>query len=188
MVHTKETLTPLKKIRRNKILDAAQQLFAQSGFRATTMQGIATAAGISKATVYSYFADKDEMFVAVARRFARRLAEAVRNELEIDGGSAECIARGLVAKYTMCHEVLRSSQYASELFEARSDLIGELIVEMTTEVESALFKALRDTGLTADAAHTKARILTHATQGIADNATDYDVAVSDIRKLVNALI
>lgn len=188
MAHTEETLTPLKIIRREKILDAAQQVFVQSGFRATTMEGIASAVCMSKATVYSYFSDKDDLFVAVAHRFAERLSEVVRQEMKIESSAAEAVARGLVAKYTMCYDAFRSSKFATELFAARSELIGELIVEMSSDVEAIVLNALCSDGLSKDEAQAKARLLTHATQGITDHAIDYDIAVEDIRALVKAVI
>jgi TetR/AcrR family transcriptional repressor of mexJK operon len=56
--------------REARIKDAALTTFAQSGYAGTSMDTIAAAAGISKPTLYQYFASKEELFTAVmhARR------------------------------------------------------------------------------------------------------------------------
>ena len=46
---------------RECILRAAEKEFLRLGYRAATMQGIARAAGVSKATVYAYFKGKEEL-------------------------------------------------------------------------------------------------------------------------------
>jgi len=51
--------------RRSRILHCAQQVFAEKGFRAAEVQDIATAAGVSKATIYKHFRSKDQILVTV---------------------------------------------------------------------------------------------------------------------------
>ena len=48
-----------------EIIEAAQARFAQHGYNKVTMDEIATDLGISKASLYYYFADKDAVFKAV---------------------------------------------------------------------------------------------------------------------------
>ncbi|MES2258455.1 MAG: TetR/AcrR family transcriptional regulator [Pseudomonadota bacterium] len=50
------------------ILDAAFDLFQDAGLRATTIDQIATRAGINRATFYLHFKDKNEVAAALARR------------------------------------------------------------------------------------------------------------------------
>src|SRR5690606_37466396 len=52
---------------RARILSAARQLFTQYGYRAVSMQQIADAASVNKATLYHHFADKEALFVEVLR-------------------------------------------------------------------------------------------------------------------------
>jgi AcrR family transcriptional regulator len=53
---------------RARILDAAYDLFCESGFRATTMAAIATRAGVAVQTVYFTFHTKDELVQAIHER------------------------------------------------------------------------------------------------------------------------
>lgn len=50
--------------KRSQILNAATHLFVQQGFSTTSMDQIATQAGVSKQTVYSHFGSKDDLFTA----------------------------------------------------------------------------------------------------------------------------
>jgi AcrR family transcriptional regulator len=51
--------------RRAQILIAAAILFSQKGFRATTIKNIAEAADLSEGSIYNYFDDKEQVFVAL---------------------------------------------------------------------------------------------------------------------------
>ncbi len=51
--------------RYRRILAAAEQTFTTEGYAAATVEGISRAAGMSKRTVYSIFADKEHLLVAL---------------------------------------------------------------------------------------------------------------------------
>jgi AcrR family transcriptional regulator len=51
--------------RRRVIIEAALALFSRKGFRGTTTREIAEAAGCSEATIFKYFATKDELYSAI---------------------------------------------------------------------------------------------------------------------------
>jgi AcrR family transcriptional regulator len=51
--------------KRRQILDGARRLFLDLGFDAASMGEIARAAGVSKGTLYVYFADKSRLFEAI---------------------------------------------------------------------------------------------------------------------------
>src|ERR1700728_2271422 len=48
-----------------KVLDAAVQLFSEQGIDATSMDGIAETSGVSKATIYKHWQDKDALVLEV---------------------------------------------------------------------------------------------------------------------------
>jgi AcrR family transcriptional regulator len=54
-----------KESRRRSILEAAETLFAQKGYRKTRMEDIADMAEVSVGTVYGYFKNKEELLVNV---------------------------------------------------------------------------------------------------------------------------
>src|SRR6185312_14690775 len=59
------------------ILEAARALFLEVGYGATSVDAIARAAGVSKATLYGHFPSKEALFEAVVVAQCRRHATAV---------------------------------------------------------------------------------------------------------------
>jgi AcrR family transcriptional regulator len=59
---------------RELLLDAAAEVFSQRGFHAASVEEVAEAAGFSKGAVYSNFASKEELFLAL---FDRRLEQQI---------------------------------------------------------------------------------------------------------------
>lgn len=74
---------------RQQIVASAARLLRQRGARKTTIVDIADAAGVSRATVYSYFKDKPEVIEAVARTssqmFYRDMVNAMEGETTLEG-------------------------------------------------------------------------------------------------------
>lgn len=61
---------------RERLLDAALQVFSQRGYYAASVDEIAAEAGYSKGAVYSNFSNKEELFLAlIDRRFAQDAQE-----------------------------------------------------------------------------------------------------------------
>jgi AcrR family transcriptional regulator len=63
--------------RREQILAAARRCFLRDGFHATSMQDLFAEAGLSSGAVYSYFASKDDMIVAIAEQNMRGVTEMI---------------------------------------------------------------------------------------------------------------
>ncbi|CAN5705300.1 TetR/AcrR family transcriptional regulator [soil metagenome] len=51
--------------RREQICKIAMHVFSERGFSGTTTKEIATAAGVSEATVFKHFSNKDELYTAI---------------------------------------------------------------------------------------------------------------------------
>jgi AcrR family transcriptional regulator len=62
---------------REAIVARAAELFARQGCHATSMNQLADAAGLSKATLYHYFRDKDALLVHIADGHVSRLCALV---------------------------------------------------------------------------------------------------------------
>jgi AcrR family transcriptional regulator len=69
---------------RERLVDAAERLFAVHGLDAVTMRQLAAELGVSPMTPYRYFADKDAILAAVRTRAFNRHAEAL--ETAFDAG------------------------------------------------------------------------------------------------------
>src|SRR5713226_916383 len=53
---------------KTRILEAANQVFGEKGYRQATMDDVAKKLGVSKGALYLYFASKEELFEAICLR------------------------------------------------------------------------------------------------------------------------
>jgi len=65
---------------RNKILEAARDLFAREGYEAVTMRRIAEAIEYSPTTIYNHFEDKEDLVRCLCDRDFGRLLEAMQTQ------------------------------------------------------------------------------------------------------------
>ena len=68
--------------RKNRLVDLAEKVFFDKGFDGTTMPMIADAAGYNKRTIYLYFRDKEELFLAVVLRGLERLSVCLETAIQ----------------------------------------------------------------------------------------------------------
>lgn len=86
--------------RRPLILDAALEVYVERGYKGTSMQAVADAAGVTKPVVYECFPSKDELLVALLDREERRLLGAITESLPsnlISDNVEAVLAAGLTA-------------------------------------------------------------------------------------------
>ena len=87
---------------RAAILDAAEQLFAEHGYDATSLTQVGAAAGVSRGTPGYFFRSKAELYQAVLDRSFAEVREAVRAgraRALASNESAETILAGAVSDY-----------------------------------------------------------------------------------------
>ncbi len=74
--------------KRVKILQAAIVAFGDQGFTNTTMKDIAIASGIAPGSIYTYFKDKEVLFIsavnAVWKKFYRQLNAILQSDVNIE--------------------------------------------------------------------------------------------------------
>ena len=80
---------------REMILEQAGLLFARRGYPATSMNQVAEACGLSKATLYHYYKDKYTLLVSIAEAHVTRLA-AIVEEVAARGLGPEARMRELI--------------------------------------------------------------------------------------------
>ena len=100
-----------REVRRQRIMDAAERVFADKTFDRVNMREIAAAAGVSPATIYTYFPDQETLFIETALRGAERLRDRFDAASRAGNPSPAETAR-LYIDYIMDHyECLRMSQH-----------------------------------------------------------------------------
>lgn len=70
--------------RRASIMAAAARAFAHAGYAATSMDDVASEAGVTKLIVYRHFASKEELYRAVLESISTRMREEFLRDLTSD--------------------------------------------------------------------------------------------------------
>ncbi|MEW4413907.1 TetR/AcrR family transcriptional regulator [Clostridium sp. AN503] len=87
-------------VHRNAIADAAQALFMERGMEAVSMDDIARASGYSKATLYVYFKNRDEIVRVLVLKSMQKLHDYLEDGLGTEGTAEE--------RYrSVCHALTR---------------------------------------------------------------------------------
>lgn len=77
---------------RDRLLRAAEKLFAEKGFAATTVHEITDAAGVNRALLYYYFEDKHSLYSAVIDKGIAQFIQLLNATLAGEGSYSERLA------------------------------------------------------------------------------------------------
>jgi AcrR family transcriptional regulator len=123
--------------RRAAILDSALEVFAERGYHASSIDDIASAAGISKALIYEHFDSKRELQVSLLEESAGelfdRLAAAVG---EVQGQGAPRLATGLEAFFGFVEE--RRGAWRMLFREAADRDVAAVLERMVAQVTAVV--------------------------------------------------
>ncbi|GAA2598102.1 helix-turn-helix domain-containing protein [Actinomadura fulvescens] len=85
--------------RERQMLDVAEQVFAEHGYRATSMDEIADRCGVSKPMLYEYFGSKDGLFHAAMARSKAELYETTQKAMAGATTPQDILRRGMLAYF-----------------------------------------------------------------------------------------
>jgi AcrR family transcriptional regulator len=129
---------------REKILDAAEVLFAQRGFSGVGMREVAEAVGLSKSSLFHHFRSKVELYAAVAGRILSMFEQRTVQALGGPGDAFVRFDRWLDAMIeTLAERPSRARLLLRSLFED-DDLAGESAEEK--EVDQIIHRLFASVG------------------------------------------
>lgn len=79
-------------LKRERIMEAATELFAAQGFHGTSVDAIAASLGVTKPFIYYHFKDKAEILTAICRRGAELTLGAIKAAEAAPGTTTERLA------------------------------------------------------------------------------------------------
>jgi AcrR family transcriptional regulator len=134
-------------ITRDRILDTAEALFAERGFAGTAVRDIASAIGLTAASLYNHFSGKEALYAAVLERGLRPLIDVLedlavhehqRDALDATLGRAmEHLARRPNVARLLYHEALTGASHLPPLSrEWIQPILARALGEMKREVDS----------------------------------------------------
>jgi len=148
-----------KERRRIEIIEAAEALYAEKGWDAVTMDAVARQARLSRALIYVYFRDKEDLLLAIAERaineLRQRFADAVkRHALAID--QIEAMGRAYVLfqqqnpfQFDACTRYHAHQTKAGEPCEQACTAAGDALI---TVMVATLEQGLKDGSIRQDLA------------------------------------
>ena len=133
--------------RRTQLLDIGRKLFAERGFEATSIEEVASRAGVTKPVVYEHFGGKEGLYAVVVDREMERVLEGITGALS--GGSArELLEQCALAFLVYIEEqpdgfriLVRDSPVATS-----SGTFASLISDIATQVEYILGREFKARG------------------------------------------
>jgi len=136
-------------LKRQRIMQAATELFAAHGFHGTSVDAIAAALGVTKPFIYYHFKDKAEILTAICRRGADLTLGAIKAAEKVPGTHAQRLAHFCrsMAEIVIDHTHFLAV-YTREI-QALSDADRREILHIRTEIDRrvvALIEAGRSCG------------------------------------------
>ena len=175
----------------DQVLDGARSVFLRDGFEGASVDDISRAAGVSKATLYSYFADKRLLFLEVARMECRRQTDETEALIcqATDVHDVLTIAATRLVEFFLSDfsirvfricaaESDRFPQIGQEFFETGPAEVRHRLVEYLTYAEGQGQVAVADKPLAADQflELCKAELFPKAMFGVGGPASEADKA------------
>jgi AcrR family transcriptional regulator len=138
---------------RERLLDAAEGCLAQFGPQKTSMEDVARAAGMSRATLYRYFENRDALLLGVASRQASSLATEAMSYLSQFSTISDWLVEGLL--FTL-REIPKRPVFASLVTSLDSRASGSLflgstgLIQIGVNVLRPMFANAKEQGLLRD--------------------------------------
>ena len=138
---------------RERLLDAAEGCLGQFGPQKTSMEDVARAAGMSRATVYRYFENRDALLLGVASRQASDLAGEAIQYLGNFNTISDWLVEGLL--FTL-REIPQRPVFASLVTSLDSSAASKLLlgstgmIQIGVNVLRPMFATAKEQGLLRD--------------------------------------
>lgn len=166
------------------LLDGAMQQFARHGFAKTSMSDIATAAGISRTSLYNHFPTKEDVFRALSGRINDRVYREVVTALSSTGSWEQRLLGVINARVGWVYELLHDSEFGRELINEKNRLCGGDVLAANDRFESLIKKMLQESlGKRAENA-ALASVLIQSVNGVLEKAETRKEAERNVAILV----
>lgn len=155
---------------RDPLLEKALFQFALYGYRKTSLDGIAQAAGVSRQTLYKRYKSKEGLFREAMRDHFEATDHAARQALaDTSSPLAERLLTAFDAAAGRFIDTMKASPHFGEILDTTHALVGDICAARHEDFMSMLAEAMADCPAARSGAHPPmdvARTLYHAHKGI----------------------
>jgi len=179
--------------KRAAILASAWQAFATYGFRKTSMDDIASGAGMSRPAVYLHYKNKEAIVRSLTEEHYHQKIAEVEAALSQPGPVADTLVRAIAVQSDGMAEIL-ASPHGLEMLDTSKSTASDIVTKgeaALTEVYSAWLEREHQAGRvkTPDTPHETARTITAAVKGIkmtASNAEEFEQRLAQLAALLGS--
>lgn len=137
--------------KKDKILVAAQELFAKCGYAGTTMKMVAEQAGVASGLVFHYFDSKEQLFMEAGSELIDTMIAVLREKIAESSNGGEAMGAFVEAylEFTIENEktfptIIRCSPFSDDNPELDREQIGAKFRELIDMVEEILSRGMSD--------------------------------------------
>ena len=137
--------------KKEKILIAAQELFARCGYAGTTMKMVAEQAGVASGLVFHYFDNKETLFMSAGSELIDTMIGVLRDKLADSHNGCEALGTFVKAylEFTIENEktfptIIRCSPFSDDNPDLDRQKIGAKFRELIDMVEEILRQGIED--------------------------------------------
>jgi len=112
--------------KRGAIVKAAFEVFITYGFRKTSMDDIARAAGMSRPALYQLFGNKTDIFRALADDLLSEVIEKARAAMAQGGTFRERLDRAMQASILDMHRFIEQTPHGTELIGINDEIAADI--------------------------------------------------------------
>jgi AcrR family transcriptional regulator len=126
----------------NLIVDAAERVFSVVGFKNAKMENIATEAGITKVTLYSYFQSKENLYLALTYRGLQLLNDKYYQTIDQYKNSKgiDCVVALIETFMDFCSDNYLYSEALLDYFAlVRSTSAGKITAKLTVATKESIY-------------------------------------------------
>ncbi len=127
---------------REKILESAIVTFRENGFKKASIKKIAERIGLSNASIYRYFKNKEEIYFALVKRFEDGLIGRIKEEKR--GKTTLELIKSILLSYinyirenTTLYDIFREVEFVNK------DLVRDFYKKLINEIENALKERIK---------------------------------------------
>lgn len=130
-------------IKYNRLMEKAEELFLDLGYRALSMDQIAEAAGISKMTIYKHFPSKEALFMEVILSLMERVSYEIEEALQQIPGCLEKI------DFLMNYTFEESKRYSLALYHDIISIpyVTETLIDEKIKLSRIMFEKIIKDGV-----------------------------------------
>ena len=183
---------------RERILEAAAELFSRHGYAGAGVDQLAARSGIAKTAIYYHFGNKEGLMAAVLERAASAWIEGIRQAAQQAGNPLERLDRALIGMRTMLEErpwIMKLVQVlALEVADEKPDVRATLL-SLIHRARGAIIEGMHDAlGMELPDAELVAGMLLAMVDGIAfghqvvPDELSLDAAFAEVRRLTMFMV